>query len=139
MKLSDLLNERWVLPSTDSAGGLHVTEVFRNLQPAAACHHCLFNFDSAVQCASGPRAVSGHASLFCIVVRSPASIRKSVAGQVTASPLADRVDRVERSHDQLRDPAIYRLCPRDRYDLDKIPLPSALFHIVCLWPIASLR
>ena len=29
MKLSDLLNERWVLPSTDSAGGLHVTEVFR--------------------------------------------------------------------------------------------------------------
>src|SRR5436853_3010327 len=29
IKLSDLLNERWVLPSTDSAGGLHVTEVFR--------------------------------------------------------------------------------------------------------------
>src|SRR5436305_1826594 len=29
IKLSDLLNERWVLPSTDSAGGMHVTEVFR--------------------------------------------------------------------------------------------------------------
>ena len=29
IKLSDLMNERWVLPSADSAGGLHVTEVFR--------------------------------------------------------------------------------------------------------------
>jgi DNA-binding transcriptional LysR family regulator len=29
VKLGELMNERWVLPSTDSSGGLHVTEVFR--------------------------------------------------------------------------------------------------------------